>query len=104
VSAASDAADVSEEAAVTEQTEDTVSEATASVDATAHPPVIQVLKGQPTDEDLAALVTVFAGASGGPVDTGPPERDMWGHPVDKLRYAIFSWQRVTQVERTHVRR
>ena len=29
---------------------------------------------------------------------------MWGHPVDKLRYAIFSWQRVTLLERTHMRR
>jgi hypothetical protein len=95
---------VSDETAVTEQTEDTVSEATAGVDAAAHPPVIHVLKGQPTDEDLAALVTVFAGASGAPADTSPPERDMWGHPVDKLRYAVYSWQRVTQLERTHIRR
>jgi hypothetical protein len=95
VSSVSEAAEVSEaneEAAVTEQTE-------------AHAPVIRVLKGRPTDEDLAALVTVFAGAAGGgPVDAGPPERDMWGHPVDRLRYAIFSWQRVTQVERVHIRR
>jgi hypothetical protein len=29
---------------------------------------------------------------------------MWGHPVDKLRYAIFSWHRMTLLERTHMRR
>jgi hypothetical protein len=68
-------------------------------------PVIRVLKGQPTDDDLAALVCVFAGASGGgQADAGPVSRDLWGHPVDRLRYSIVSWQRVTQVERTHVRR
>lgn len=68
-------------------------------------PVIKVLRGQPTDDDLAALVCVLAGASGGgQADTGPVSRDLWGHPVDRLRYNIVSWQRVTQVERTHVRR
>jgi hypothetical protein len=67
--------------------------------------LIKVIKGRPTDEELAALVTVLAGASGGAqVDGGPQVRDLWGHPVDKLRYATFSWERVTQVERTHVRR
>jgi hypothetical protein len=66
---------------------------------------IKIVKGNPTDEDVAALVTVLAGASGGgQVDEGPQIRDLWGHPVDKLRYATFSWERVTQVERTHIRR
>ena len=35
---------------------------------------------------------------------GAQELNLWGHPVDKLRYAIFSWQRVTLLERTHMRR
>lgn len=86
-------------------TADAVTEVTADAGDQAHVPVIQVLRGRPTDEDLAALVTVFAGAAGpGPIDPGPPERDLWGHPADKLRYAIFSWQRVTQLERLHLRR
>ncbi len=69
-------------------------------------PVISILKGAPTDEDVAALVAVFAGVAGGvsSADLEPHERDLWGHPVDKLRYAIFSWQTVTLVERTHIRR
>jgi hypothetical protein len=46
-------------------------------------PQIKVLKGNPSDEELAAL---------------------WGHPVDKLRYSVISWQKTTQVERTHIRR
>ncbi len=70
-----------------------------------HEHVIKVVKGRPTDEEVAALVTVLAAAAGGgEVDAGPVTRDLWGHPVDRLRYSIFSWQRVTQVERVHVRR
>jgi hypothetical protein len=76
-----------------------------SHDGEGHDPVIKVLSGKPTDDELAALVTVLAGASGGgQVDASPQPRDMWGHPVDKLRYSIFSWQRVTQLERAHMRR
>jgi hypothetical protein len=67
-------------------------------------PEIRVLKGNPTDEELAALVCVLAGASGGSGEPGPQELNLWGHPVDKLRYSTFSWQRVTQLERTHIRR
>ncbi|MGB2813102.1 MAG: acyl-CoA carboxylase subunit epsilon, partial [Mycobacterium sp.] len=32
------------------------------------------------------------------------ERNLWGHPVDKLRYPLTSWQRVSMLERTHLRR
>ena len=67
-------------------------------------PALKVLKGQPTDDEVAALVAVLAAAGGGPSEPGPQELNPWGHPVDKLRYSIFSWQRVTLVERTHMRR
>jgi hypothetical protein len=67
-------------------------------------PEIKILKGNPSDEDLAALVTVLAGGGGGTAERGPQELNLWGHPVDKLRYSVVSWQRVTQLERTHVRR
>ncbi len=67
-------------------------------------PVIQVLKGNPTDEELAALVAVLSSAGGAAAESGPRERNMWGHPVDKLRYPVFSWQRVILLERTHLRR
>jgi hypothetical protein len=70
-------------------------------DHTAH---IQVLKGQPSDHDVAALMAVLGAAGGDAAAPAPRERNLWGHPVDKLRYAVFSWQRVTLVERTHVRR
>ena len=65
---------------------------------------IRILKGNPTDADIAAVVTVLAGLGGGAVEPGPIERNLWGHPVDKLRYPLTSWQRVSMLERTHLRR
>ena len=47
---------------------------------------------------------LLAGGAGGPTVRGPQEFNLWGHPVDKLRYSLFSWQRVTLLERTHMRR
>jgi Acyl-CoA carboxylase epsilon subunit len=67
-------------------------------------PEFHVVKGAPTEDEIAALVTVLAGASGAPVEPGPQELNPWGHPVDKLRYPVFSWQRVTLLQRTHMRR
>ena len=65
---------------------------------------IRILKGNPTDADIAAVVTVLAGLGGGATEPGPIERNLWGHPVDKLRYPLTSWQRVSLLERTHIRR
>ena len=69
-----------------------------------HEPHFKVLNGEPTEEELAAVVGVLAGAAGGQGQPEDQPRNMWGHPVDKLRYAIFSWHRVTLLERTHMRR
>ena len=65
---------------------------------------IRILKGNPTDDEIAAVVTVLAGAGGASPEPGPTERNLWGHPVDKLRYSLTSWQRVSMLERTHLRR
>jgi hypothetical protein len=65
---------------------------------------IRVVKGEPTDDEIAALTTVLAAASGGVHEPGPQELNPWGHPVDKLRYSIFSWQRTTLQQRSHMRR
>ncbi len=67
-------------------------------------PEVQIVKGQPTDEEIAALATVLAAAGGGQHHPGPQELNMWGHPIDKLRYSYASWQRVTLLERSHLRR
>lgn len=67
-------------------------------------PEIRILKGQPTDAEVAALVAVLSAAGGGTPEPGPQELNPWGHPVDKLRYGLTSWQHVTLLERTHMRR
>ena len=73
----------------------------AKADHEAH---IKVLRGNPTDVDMAALMAVLGAAGGGAAEPVQRDRNLWGHPVDKLRYALFSWQRVTLLERTHIRR
>ena len=67
-------------------------------------PQIEIVKGNPSDEEIAALVCVLAGGGGGGGESGPQELNRWGLPVDKLRYSVHSWQLVTLVERTHMRR
>ncbi|WP_083409950.1 acyl-CoA carboxylase subunit epsilon [Mycolicibacterium rutilum] len=79
-------------------------EKAADVSDEKHEAHIQVLRGQPTDEELAAVLAVFAAASGAPAEPREQEENLWGHPVDRLRYSPFSWQKVTLVERTHMRR
>ena len=76
----------------------------AQPDPHAHDPHIKVVKGEPTAEELAAVLAVVAAASGGQQEPREQEENLWGHPVDRLRYATFSWQRVTLLERTHMRK
>ena len=89
MSGANDSAEVSDE------------QQTQALDHEAH---IQVVKGRPTDDEMAAVITVLAASSSTPPEPREQEENLWGHPVDRLRYATFSWQRVTLVERTHMRK
>ncbi len=59
-----------------------------------HEPHIEILKGHPSDQELAALIAVL-GSISGPPPPPAPEPARWGLPVDKLRYPVFSWQRIT---------
>ena len=69
-----------------------------------HEPNINIVKGEPTEEELAAVIAVLASASGPPPEPREAEQNLWGHPVDRLRYQSHSWQRVTLLERTHLRK
>ncbi len=69
-----------------------------------HEPHIEVLKGNPSDAELAALIAVLGSAGGTAATAEPGERTRWGLPVDKLRHPVFSWQRITLVGRQHMRR
>ena len=68
----------------------------------AHEPHIQILKGQPTVEELAALLAVLRCAGGAPAPA-PSERTRWGLPVDRLRYAMSNYQRLTMQQMTHMK-
>ena len=67
-----------------------------------HAPHIHVLKGRPSDAEVAALVAVLSSAAGGG-EPPTPVFSQWGMPVDKLRYAVHSWQRMSLQQRTHMR-
>jgi hypothetical protein len=69
-----------------------------------HEPHIEVLKGNPTDEELAALIAVLGSVGGGGGEPAQLEQTRWGLPVDNLRYPVFSWQKITLLERVHMRR
>jgi hypothetical protein len=52
--------------------------------AVAPEPFLTVLRGEPSDAELAALVTVLASAGGAaPAPVGP--RSLWGDPAIQLR-------------------
>jgi Acyl-CoA carboxylase epsilon subunit len=68
-----------------------------------HEPLIRVLRGNPTDAELAALIVVL-GSAGGVAAAEQPESTRWGLPVDKLRYAISNFQRITLQQRLLMRR
>ncbi|WP_441962140.1 acyl-CoA carboxylase subunit epsilon [Mycolicibacterium houstonense] len=99
MSGANDSVTVSAEAQADVTTDEAQGEQKAD-----HEAHIKVLRGEPTDEEMAALMAVLSTAGGGAAEPAVRDRNLWGHPVDKLRYSIFSWQRVTLLERTHMRR
>ena len=67
----------------------------------AHEPHIKVLKGKPTDAEIAALVAVLGSAGGAP-EPAQPERTRWGLPVDRLRFAMSNYQRLTMQQMVHM--
>jgi hypothetical protein len=67
-----------------------------------HEPHIRILKGRPTDAEVAALITVL-GSAGDALPAAQPEPTRWGLPVDKLRYAMSNYQRLTMQQITHLK-
>jgi hypothetical protein len=66
-------------------------------------PHIRILRGRPTNAELAALITVLGSAGGAPPPP-QPESTRWGLPVDKLRYAMSNYQRLTMQQIAHMKR
>ena len=79
----------------------TDSTVTATADATQ--PHIQILRGQPTDEELAALIVVLGSVGRAPAAQVRNERTRWGLAVDRLRFAMSNYQRLTFQQMTHMK-
>jgi hypothetical protein len=53
------------------------------------PPLLRIVRGDPTPEELAALVAVLASASGGDQDAGPATPvAQWAPPARLMRPAV----------------
>ena len=66
---------------------------------------IKVVKGQPTDAELAALVAVLSAAAGGRIEPRASRSSICGAtPSTSCDIETFSWQRVTLLERMYMRR
>jgi hypothetical protein len=89
---------------VSETTDNVQTDVPAGAEAHAapHEPHIQILRGEPTAEEVAALVAVL-GCAGGAPEPEQPERTRWGLPVDRLRFAMTNYQRLTFQQMTHMR-
>ncbi|KQU50482.1 hypothetical protein ASG84_26045 [Rhodococcus sp. Leaf278] len=75
--------EANQDAASAEANQDAASaEVVAAEDGTsAASPHVRVVKGNPSDEDLAALVAVLTAAQGGPASVGDSRpAELWGSP------------------------
>lgn len=68
-----------------------------------HEPHIQILRGQPTDEEVAALVAVLGGVGTAPAAQVRNENTRWGLAVDRLRFSMSNFQRLTFQQMTHMK-
>jgi hypothetical protein len=48
-------------------------------------PPVQIVCGEPTDEELAALIAVLAGLAGAAAAEPPVVRRVWADPAHRLR-------------------
>lgn len=64
-----------------------VVEADAAAEAVEERPALRIVKGNPTAEEIAALVTVFSAASGG-VEEEPEQVSAWASPAELHRASL----------------
>jgi hypothetical protein len=59
-------------------------------------PVMRVVRGNPTDEEVAALVAVLSALGGGADDPSPARQSAWGSPARAVRAPLSAgpggWQ------------
>ncbi|OBA83186.1 hypothetical protein A9W99_08825 [Mycobacterium sp. 1164966.3] len=69
----------------------------------AHEPHIHIEKGRPTDAELAALIAVLGCVGAASAEPAQPEGTRWGLPVDRLRFSMSNYQRLTLQQMTHMK-
>ncbi|GBG37058.1 acyl-CoA carboxylase subunit epsilon [Mycobacterium montefiorense] len=79
-----------------------MSDAEATDTAQPHEPHIKILRGRPTDAEIAALIAVLSSSEGTPAQP-PTESTRWGLPVDKLRFSMSNYQRLTMQQIAHLK-
>lgn len=50
--------------------------------------LFRVVRGEPSDAEVAALTVVLAAASAPPPDADPAARDVWSDPAAQVRTAL----------------
>ncbi len=54
-------------------------------------PLFTVVKGSPTDDEVAALTAVFTQLIAAAAPAEDKERNLWGRPVDRLqRHTVYN--------------
>ncbi|OHU22234.1 hypothetical protein BKG76_17235 [Mycobacteroides franklinii] len=94
-----------EGASVTDESSETVTaEANPAEEGRVKAADIQVLNGNPTDAEIAALVAALSALASKAEAADLRPRNLWAEPIDMLRYSPHSWQRVTLYERAKLAR
>ncbi|OAT70758.1 hypothetical protein AWB85_05490 [Mycobacteroides immunogenum] len=90
---------------VTDETGETVTaEANPDKEGRVKAADIQVLSGNPTDAEIAALVAALSALASTAEAADLRPRNLWAEPIDMLRFSPYSWQRVTMFERAKLAR
>ncbi|WP_420872639.1 acyl-CoA carboxylase epsilon subunit [Mycobacteroides salmoniphilum] len=94
-----------EGASVTEEGAETVTaEANPGREGLVKAADVQVLSGNPTDAEIAALVAALSALASKAETESLKPRNLWAEPIDMLRYSPHSWQLVTLFERAKLAR
>ncbi|TQM15205.1 acyl-CoA carboxylase epsilon subunit-like protein [Pseudonocardia kunmingensis] len=73
---------------VTERSGDTLGTATGAGNPEERRAAFRVVRGNPTDEELAALTVVLAAAASAPASAAPAAHDRWSDPTARFRVPL----------------
>ncbi len=73
---------------MSERTNDAVSEDSRANDEGSGRPVLRIVRGEPSAEEVAALVAVLSARAGSAAAAPEPPRSAWGRPGSALRGTV----------------